>query len=84
MHKGGGRNRGILRYMYIRKIIIIIIVHVTCKHNFYEKTSLAYMYVHVHNVCTFLHLVYVHVHVCSSSFVYPGEHEDITPLSSDR
>ena len=77
----GGRNRGILQYMYIRRIIIIIIVHVTCKHNFYEKASLAYMYVHVQNVYTFLHLVYVHVHVCSSalqSFAY------LTPLSSDR
>ena len=34
-----------------------------------------------------LHLVYVHVNVCSSasqSFAYPGEHEDVTPLSSDR
>ena len=68
-------------YVYIHRIIIIIIVHVTCKHNCYEKVLLVYMYVLP------LHLVYVHVHVCSSasqSFAYPGEHEDITPLSSDR
>ena len=63
-------------YMYIR-----IVVHVTCKHNFYEKASLVYMYVLP------LYLVYVHVHVCSlasQSFAYPGEYEDVTSLSSDR
>ena len=67
-------------YMYIHRIILLH-VHVTCQHNFYEKPSLVYMYVLP------LHLVYVHVHVCSSgsqSFAYPDEHEDVTPLSSDR